>query len=85
MQIKPLNKRIVVRRIQPSNVTESGIELLSADSDQPLTGEIVTAFEGSQVQPGERILFGKYAGVSVTIDEQELLVMTENDILVVFN
>lgn len=91
MQIRPLYDRIIVKRIDPLRQTASGIVIPDTAAEKPEQGEVIAVGNGRllqdgavrplQLQPGERILFGKYAGQTVKLDDQELLVLREEDVL----
>jgi len=91
MQIRPLYDRIIVKRIDPVRQTASGIVIPDTATEKPEQGEVIAVGTGRllqdgsvrslQLQPGERVLFGKYAGQSVKLDDQELLVLREEDVL----
>ena len=92
-KIVPLNDKIVVRRLEAEAKTAGGIVLPDNAKEKPKEGKIVSVGEGKllengkrapfQVKPGNRVLFTSYAGTEVTVDGEELLIMTEDDILAV--
>jgi chaperonin GroES len=91
MQIRPLYDRIIVKRLEQERQTASGIVIPDTAAEKPEQGEVVAAGPGRllqdgtmrplQVKPGERVLFGKYAGQTVKIRDQEYLVIKEEDVL----
>ncbi|HEY1127793.1 MAG TPA: co-chaperone GroES [Roseateles sp.] len=91
MQIRPLYDRIIVKRIDPLRQTTSGIVIPDTAAEKPEQGEVVAVGNGRllqdgsvrplQIQPGERVLFAKYSGQTVKLDDQELLVLREEDVL----
>ena len=91
MAIRPLHDRVVVRRKEEETTTASGIVLPGSAAEKPTQGEVVAAGKGrilqnGEVQPmdvkaGDTVLFGQYAGNSVKVDGEELLIMNESDIL----
>lgn len=91
MQIRPLYDRIIVKRVEHQRTTAAGIVIPDTAAEKPEQGEVVAVGDGRvlqdgtvrplQVKPGERILFGKYAGQTVKVDGEELLVMREEDVL----
>ena len=81
MNIKPLKNNIFVRPITEEH--ESGLVVVGKD-DAPRKGEIVFAADNLPVSIGDKILFGKWAGVSVKHNDEDLLVMSDMDVLVVF-
>jgi len=90
-KIRPLGDRAVVKPLDVETTTAGGIVIPdSADKDKPSRGTVVAIGSGrfvdGQLQPlqikvGEKILFGKYAGTSVKLDDTEYLVMREEDIM----
>ena len=91
MKIKPLQDRIIVKRIDEEEKTKGGIIIPDSAKEKPMEGEIVAAGPGKvldngtrvapSVKAGDRVLFGKYAGTEVKIDGIEHLIMREDDIL----
>ncbi len=91
MEIRPLYDRIIVKRIDQQRQTASGIVIPDTVTEKPEQGDVVAVGTGRllqdgsvrplQVKKGERVLFGKYAGQTVKVDEQELLVLKEEDVL----
>ena len=92
MKIRPLHDRVLVKRLDPKDETSpGGIIIPETAKEKPQEGEVVAVgngkiLEGGNVQPmnvkpGDKILFGKYAGTDVKIDDQEYLIMREDDIL----
>lgn len=91
MHIRPLYDRIIVKRVEQQKQTASGIVIPDSAGEKPEQGDVVAVGSGRlmqdgtvrplQVQPGEKVLFGKYAGQTVKIDDQEFLVLREEDVL----
>ena len=91
MKIRPLHDRVIVKRLEEERKTASGIVIPDAAAEKPDQGEILAVgkgkiLENGEVRPmdikvGDRVLFGKYAGQTVKIDGEELLVMREEDIM----
>ena len=91
MQFRPLHDRVVVRRIEEDERTPGGIIIPDTAKEKPQQGEVISAGPGARdekglVQPldvkaGDRILFGKWSGTEVKIDEVEYLIMKESDIM----
>jgi chaperonin GroES len=92
MKIRPLHDRVLVKRIDPEETTSAGgIIIPDTAKEKPQEGEVVAVgpgkmVEGGNVQPmnvkaGDRILFGKYSGTDVKIDDEDYLIMREDDIL----
>ena len=93
MKVVPLNDKIVVKRLEAEDRTAGGIFLPDTAKEKPRQGKVVALGDGKlldtgkraafQVREGDRVLFTSYAGNEVTVDGQELLIMTEEDILAV--
>ena len=91
MKIRPLHDRVIVKRLEAERTTASGIVIPDSAGEKPDQGEVLAVGNGKilddgSVRPmgvkiGERVLFGKYAGQTVKIDGEELLVMREEDIM----
>ena len=91
MKIRPLHDRVIVKRMEEERKTASGIVIPDTATEKPDQGEIVAVGPGKRdesgkliamdVKVGDRVLFGKYAGQSVKVEGQELLVMREEDIM----
>ena len=90
MQLRPLYDRIIVRRLELQKQTASGIVIPDTAAEKPEQGEVTAVGGGRllqdgsvrplQVKPGDRVLFGKYAGQAVKLDGQEYLVLREEDV-----
>jgi len=93
MALVPLNDKIVVKRLEAESKTAGGIVLPDSAKEKPKQGRVLSLGDGKrldngqrakfQVREGDRVLFSSYAGNEVTHDGQELLIMTEDDILAV--
>ena len=93
MKLKPLHDRVVVRRLEAETTTKSGIIIPDKATEKPTQGEIVAVGDGVYgdsgevrqltVQPGDRVLFGQYAGTEIKVEGEALLVMKEADILAI--
>ncbi|MFQ5929697.1 MAG: co-chaperone GroES [Acidobacteriota bacterium] len=92
MKIKPLHDRILVKRIDPEEEeVRGGIVIPDTAKEKPQEGEVVAVGEGKvldsgqkvkmSVKEGDRILFGKYAGTEVKLDDEEYLIMREDEVL----
>jgi chaperonin GroES len=91
MKIRPLNDRVIVKRMEEERKTASGIVIPDAATEKPDQGEIVAVGKGKvgddgklqamSVKVGDRILFGKYSGQAFKMDGIELLQMREDDII----
>ncbi len=93
MNIRPLNDRVIVKRLEEEKTSPGGIVIPDSAAEKPVRGEVVAVGAGKvldngQVRPlgvkaGEKVLFGKYAGTEIKVDGQEILVMREDDIIAV--
>jgi chaperonin GroES len=92
MNVKPLGDRAVVKPKAKEEKTQSGIYLPdTATKERPMQGEVLSVGEGRRddngklvpmsVQPGQQVLFAKYAGTEFKIDDEEYLILQEKDIL----
>ncbi|MDR2506734.1 MAG: co-chaperone GroES [Candidatus Accumulibacter sp.] len=91
MKIRPLHDRVIVKRLEEERKTASGIVIPDAATEKPDQGKIISVGPGKRdengkpvaldVKVGDRVLFGKYAGQTVKVDGEELLVMREEDIM----
>lgn len=90
VNITPLHDRVLVRRIEEKESVRGGIIIPDSAKEKPQEGEVVAAGAGKRekgeripldVQAGDRILFGKYSGTEIRIDEQEYLILREDEIL----
>ena len=91
VNIRPLQDRVILRRIEEGEQVRGGIIIPDTAKEKPQEGEIVAAGEGKyredgtrqtlDVRVGDRVLFGKYSGSEVKIDNEELLIMREDEIL----
>ena len=93
MNLRPLHDRVIVKRLDQETKTASGIVIPDAAAEKPDQGEVLAVGNGKvsdegklrplDVQVGDRVLFGKYAGQSVKVEGEELLVMREEDIMAI--
>jgi chaperonin GroES len=91
MKIRPLHDRVIVKRMEEERKTASGIVIPDTATEKPDQGEVVAVGPGKRddsgkliamdLKVGDRVLFGKYAGQTVKVDGNELLVMREEDIM----
>jgi len=91
MKIRPLQDRVIVKRLEEEEKTKGGIIIPDTAKEKPMEGLVISVGKGKtgddgklikpDVKAGDRILFGKYSGTEVKIDGQELLIMREDDIL----
>jgi chaperonin GroES len=93
MKFRPLNDRILVKRIEAETRTAGGLIIPDTAKEKPLEGEVIAVGPGRRmddgsvravaVKAGERILFGKYAGDEVKLDGVEHMIIREDDVLAV--
>ena len=91
MKIRPLQDRVIVKRVEEEEKTKGGIIIPDTAKEKPMEGKVTSAGKGKvledgkihplDVKVGDRILFGKYSGTEVKIDGEEHLIMREDDIL----
>ena len=92
MNIRPLYDRVVVKRIEDNETSmQGGLYIPDSAKEKPQEGEVVAIGKGKrlengtlvplEVQPGDRILFGKYSGSDIKLDGQEYMIMREDEIL----
>jgi chaperonin GroES len=93
MKIRPLHDRIVIRRMEEERTSAGGIVIPDSATEKPVRGEVIAAGNGKilengekrplDVQVGDKVLFGKYAGTEIKVEGEELLVMREDDVVAV--
>ncbi|HHD63206.1 MAG TPA: co-chaperone GroES [Desulfobulbaceae bacterium] len=91
MKIRPLNDRILVKRLEEEEKTAGGIIIPDSAKEKPAEGEIIAVGPGKlndagervamDVKQGDRVLFSKYGGTDVKLDGEDYLIMREDDIL----
>lgn len=91
MKIRPLNDRILVKRLEEEEKTAGGIIIPDSAKEKPAEGKIISVGPGKvndkgdrvalQVKEGDRVLFSKYGGTEVKLDGENYLIMREDDIL----
>ncbi len=90
VNLKPLHDRVVVKPLPAEEKTKSGIIIPDTAKEKPQQGEVVAVGPGKKdyemsVKPGDRVLYGKYAGQELKLNGDDLLIMREDDILAVLN
>ena len=90
-KVRPLQDRVLVRRLEPEEVKKGGIIIPDTAKEKPQEGEVIAVGKGRvledgsvrplDVKAGDRVLFGKYSGTEVNIGDDEFLIMREEDIL----
>jgi chaperonin GroES len=93
MNIRPLHDRVLLKRLEQGEVVKGGIIIPDTAKEKPMEGEVIAVGPGKMmedgkraamdVKAGDRILFGKYAGSEIKIDDQEYVIMREEEILAV--
>ncbi len=91
MRVEPIGDKVVVKRLDAEQTTSGGIVLPDTAREKPLQGRVLSVGDGrrlpdgSRVQPqireGDRVVFHPYAGTEVQVDGEELLIMSEDDVL----
>lgn len=91
MAIRPLHDRVIIKRLEEERKTASGIVIPDNATEKPDQGEVISVGPGKRdengkhqvldVKVGDKVLFGKYAGQSIKVNGEELLVLREEDIL----
>lgn len=91
MNFRPLHDRVLVKRIESEEKTKSGIIIPDTAKEKPMEGQVISVGKGLRndngtitaldVNPGDRILFGKWSGTEIKIDGTDFLVMKEADIM----
>ena len=91
MKLRPLNDRILVKRVEEEEKTKGGIIIPDTAKEKPAEGEIIAVGNGKlgddgkriplEVKKGDRVLFGKYGGQEIKIEGEEYLILREDDVL----
>ena len=91
MKLRPLQDRILIKRVEEKETVKGGIIIPDTAKEKPQEGEVVAVGNGKKtddgkvialdVKVGDRVLFGKYSGNEIKIDEQEYLILREDEIL----
>jgi len=94
MKVRPLHDRVVIKRLEEEKAVKGGIIIPDTAREKPMEGKVVAVGPGKMtdngkrapldVKAGDRILFGKYAGTEIKVDEQDYVIMREEEILAVF-
>jgi len=93
MKLRPLHDRVIVRRVEEEKMSSGGIVIPDNVAEKPIRGEVLAVGNGKildngeqrglDVKVGDNVLFGKYSGTEVKVDDEELLVMREDDIMAI--
>jgi chaperonin GroES len=91
MKLRPLQDRILIRRVEPEAKTSGGIFIPDTAQEKPAEGEVLAVGPGARdehgklhpldVKSGDRVLFGKWSGTEVRLDGEDLMIMKESDIM----
>ena len=95
MNIRPLHDRVVIKRTEEDSTSAGGIVIPDSASEKPSKGEVIAVGNGKildngdvrmlDLKVGDKVLFGKYSGTEVKVDEEDLLVMREDDIMAIID
>lgn len=92
MKLVPLSDRVVLKQLEAEETTKSGIILTSAAQEKPQDAEVVAVGPGGvvdgkevkmQVKEGQKVIYSKYAGTEVKLEDEEFIIVKQNDILAV--
>ena len=90
VNLTPLHDRVIVRRIEDKETVRGGIIIPDSAKEKPQEGEVIAVGAGKRekgervpldVKPGERVLFGKYSGTEIKVEDEDLLILREEEIL----
>jgi chaperonin GroES len=91
MKVKPLHDRIVIKRVEEKETIKGGIIIPDTAKEKPQEGEVIAVGGGKKteegkvipmdVKAGDRILFGKYSGTEIKVDDEEYLIIREDEVL----
>jgi chaperonin GroES len=91
MAFRPLQDRVLIRRIEQDEKTAGGIIIPDTAKEKPMEGEVVAIGPGARgedgtlhpldVKPGDRVLFGKWSGTEIKLDGEDLIIMKESDVM----
>jgi len=89
--VRPLHDRVLIKRIEESETVRGGIIIPDSAKEKPQEGEVVAVGNGKvledgkvlplEVQAGDRVLFGKYSGTEIKLEDEEYLILREDEIL----
>lgn len=94
MNIKPLSDRVVVKPLEEAETKKGSIIIPDTAKERPMQGEVMEVGPGKvedgkkidmEVKKGDKVLYGKYSGTEVTVDDVEYLIMRESDILAIIS
>jgi chaperonin GroES len=91
MKVRPLHDRVLIKRVEEQETIRGGIIIPDSAKEKPQEGEVVAVGTGKrlengsvtplEVKEGDRVLFGKYSGTEIKVDEQDYLILREDEIL----
>jgi len=91
MKFRPLQDRVVIRRVEQEEKSAGGILIPDTAKEKPMEGEVIAAGPGARsedgkilpvdVKIGDRVLFGKWSGTEIKIDGEDVIIMKESDIM----
>jgi chaperonin GroES len=91
MKFRPLHDRVLIKRVESEEKTAGGIIIPDTAKEKPMEGEVVAAGPGARgddgklhpldLKAGDRVLFGKWSGTEVKLDNEELIIMKESDVM----
>ena len=91
MKLRPLQDRVLIRRVEPEVKTPGGIFIPDTAQEKPVEGEVIAVGPGARdehgklypldVKAGDRVLFGKWSGSEIKLDREDLMIMKESDIM----
>ncbi len=94
-KVTPLYDRVLIRRIEPEDKVKGGIIIPDTAKEKPMEGKVIAVGSGKrdedgkriplEVKVGDRILFGKYSGTEIKIDDEEHIIISEHEILGIIN
>lgn len=92
-KLRPLGDKILIKRVEAESKTKSGIVLPDSAKEKPRRGKVISVGEGRRLESGERaplavkkgdeVIFTSYAGTELKIDGEELMIMSEDDVLAI--
>ena len=93
MKLRPLHDRVIIKRVEEERTTPGGIVIPDSATEKPIRGEVLAVGNGKilengeqralDVKVGDKVLFGKFSGTEVKVEDDEVLVMREDDIMAV--
>jgi len=93
MSVRPLNDRVLVKRLESEQKTKGGIIIPDSAKEKPLEGKVMAVGSGKRdekgkvialvVKKGDRVLFGKYSGTEIKVDGEDVVIVREDDIFAV--